>query len=138
MDEFAENGLAAHWLYAKDKKFKLMTPKEERLIKYFSCVSRSQKKADLIYCFTRQSDMIKVDKKYTILDFAYMIHTELGNKASYALVNDVRKPIYHKIKEGDQIQIITADDIKKKKKWLDYTYTKNAHKKIKDYLNQHV
>lgn len=134
MHNFAENGLAAHWLYAQDKKAQLITEKEKRLLDYFSCIAHSSKKENLLYCFTCDGDIVELDKKSTVLDFAYKIHSDLGNRISYALVNGEEKPVYYRIKEGDRIEIVPAKDIQIEKKWLNYAYSKNAYKKIQDYL----
>jgi (p)ppGpp synthase/HD superfamily hydrolase len=138
MHNFSENGLAAHWIYSKDKKSQLVSEKEQRLINYFSCIANSSKNSAVVYCFTCHGDMVKLEKNSTILDFAYKIHTEMGNKTAYAMVNGIRKPVHYRIKEGDRIEIIQGSNDKIEKKWLKYAKTKYANKKIQDYLKQYA
>ncbi len=136
MNEFAENGLAAHWLYSQEKKSKLLNDKEKKLINYFSDIA-SGKKDKGIFCFSYKGDISKIENEYTALDFAYHIHSELGNKATAALVNGKKKPLWYKIKEGDNIKILKAETDQVKEKWLRYVTSKVASKKIIEYLKNH-
>lgn len=138
IDDFAENGLAAHWIYDRKKKAQMLAEKEKRLLDYFYCIAQSSEKEHWIYCFTFEGDIVKLDKDSTIVDFAYKIHTDLGNKLDHALVNGLSKPIYYKVKEGDMIEIITAKKDVVEKKWLNYANSKNAYKKIQEHLKQYA
>jgi len=137
MNNFAENGIAAHWIYSQEKKSKLITEKEQKLLDYLLCIAYSSKKEKNIYCFSYKGDMIKMPEKATVLDFAYQIHTDLGNKTKSALVNNEPKPLYYRIKEGDQIKIIQSPKEQIEAKWLTYAHTKYAYKKIFDHLKHY-
>ncbi len=104
MHDFAENGLAAHYLYAKEKKSRLPTEKEKVLINYFE--SLAENKNEDVYCLSFQGDIFKLGGGSTAKDFAYQIHTNLGNKAKSAIVNGVSKDLNYKIKDGDLIKIV--------------------------------
>ena len=107
MHDFAENGVAAHYLYAQEKKSKLLTEKEKMLINYFDTIAGSLSDEKTIYCFSYQGDIFKLEKGSSAADFAYHIHTNLGNKAKSAIVNGVNKELNYKIDEGDHIKILT-------------------------------
>lgn len=134
MHEFAENGLAAHWIYDQDKKAKLLTEKEIRLMDYLSCMARSSEEEKQIYCFSYKGDVFSLSQNSTIIDFAYKIHSEVGNTAIGAKVNSEEKPLYYKIKEGDQIEIRQSKKLEVNKHWLTYTKNKQTQKKITDML----
>jgi GTP diphosphokinase / guanosine-3',5'-bis(diphosphate) 3'-diphosphatase len=134
MHVFAKNGLAAHWLYDQDKKAKVITEKERRLLDYLSCMARSSEEERQIHCFSYKGDIVNLNQNSTILDFAYKIHTEVGNSAISAKVNNEEKPLFYKIKEGEQIEIIQSKNIEVSPKWLTYTKNKQTQKKITDML----
>ncbi len=135
MHEFAENGLAAHWLYSQNKKSKLLSEKEKNLLKYFSGLSNTTVESKkFIYCFSMDGDVSRVEKDCSIIDFAYQIHTDLGNKAEGAIVNGKRKELSYMIQECDQIQILKSNKNQVSANWLSYVRSKNAIKKISEYL----
>ena len=72
----------------------------------------------------------------TALDFAYEIHTNIGNKAIGAKINHEIKPIFSTIHSGDQIEIITADNSRPKAEWLDIVTTSKANQSIKNFLKR--
>lgn len=106
MHDFAENGLAAHHLYAEEKKSKLLTEKEKMLINYFNSIADNLVE-EMVYFFSYQGDIFKLKKDSKIIDFAYQLHTNLGNKAKSAIVNGINETLDCKISDGDQIKILT-------------------------------
>lgn len=106
MHDFAENGLAAHYVYAEEKKSRLPTEKEKILINYFASLAEDKSSNEFVYCLSFQGDMFKLKTGSSVKDFAYQIHTGLGNKAKSAIVNDVPVDLGYKISEGDQIKIV--------------------------------
>jgi len=126
MDDFAEKGIAAHWLYSKSKLSRILTEKEKKLVKHFY---DSQEKT-YVYFFSYKGDLYKLQKGASVLDFAYRIHTNLGDKIKTVLVNDKLQPIDYEIQEGDKIKILTAEKKQVTKDWLKYNIDKHTRKHI--------
>src|SRR5699024_8406890 len=87
-----------------------------------------------IFVFTPQGDLKSLPKGATPLDFAFTIHTEVGLQTRGARVNGKLVPLNHKLKSGDQVEIIKSAHIKPTIKWLDYATTGKARSKIKNAL----
>ena len=87
-----------------------------------------------IYVFTPKGDQKSIQKGATVLDFAYLIHTEIGNKAIAAKVNQKLVSLNHVIKTGDQIEIITAEEGKPQPEWLQFLQTRRARNVVQDYF----
>jgi len=87
--------------------------------------------SDEIYVFTPKGDMITLPKKATVLDFAYSIHSDLGNKAIGANVNRRVVTIDHKLRSGDQVEIITSKIMEPQEEWFKIVVTARAKTKIK-------
>ncbi|MBI2639127.1 bifunctional (p)ppGpp synthetase/guanosine-3',5'-bis(diphosphate) 3'-pyrophosphohydrolase [Candidatus Peregrinibacteria bacterium] len=138
MDDFSEHGLASHWLYAQGKKSKLITEKEKKLLNYFSSIGQTPEASNFIYGFSYKGDIVKLEKGSTILDFAYLIHTDLGNKTRGALVNDTKKTFNYEIQEGDVVQILKDAKPQVSPAWMAAIHTKHARKKISEYLKKHA
>ncbi len=134
MHHFAEKGLAAHWLYNEEKKSTLITEKEQQLVHCLSCALHHYEKRCYLLCFTDKGDIKKMPKGTTTLDFAYTVHSNIGNKAIAAEVNEIKRPLHYRLKEGDQIKIITDTEDQVKKDWLRFAKSKETYKKISDYL----
>ncbi len=129
MHDFADKGIAAHWIYTKEKKSKILTHKEKHLFEFYH-----QGKADpedqMVYFCSFEGDIFKLKRGSTILDFGYHLHSEIGNKAEYALVNGDNKDLHYEIKPLDKIQIITARERQVNRQWLKETRNKTTRKKI--------
>lgn len=110
MDEFAERGLAAHFLYTPKKKSSLLSEKEKKLIKHFSILGKQVALDKKVNCFSYKGDLFCFRKGANLLDFAHRIHTDLAAKATTGLVNGEQKNLYAKIEEGDRIRILTQMD----------------------------
>lgn len=134
MHDFAETGMAAHWLYSQDKKSKLFSSHERLALERFSDKDDDD---GLICCFTVHGDVVLVPKGSTLLDFAYQIHTHLGNGFQSAQVNGKMKKWSDTLREGDVVRIVSSSCNQVQAKWLQYVRTKYAYKKIADYLKSY-
>lgn len=105
MHEIAESGIAAHFLYAREKKAKIIDEKEKKLLTHFQALS-SFSREESLYCFTPAGDIIKVPYGSTSLDFAEKIHSKLRKQAKYCLINGRKLPLDYKICSGEVIEII--------------------------------
>lgn len=139
MDEIAERGLAAHWRY---KGIKGETGLDEWLNNIRSALETNddlqlmdQFKMDLyedeVFVFTPKGDLFKFPKGATVLDFAYHIHSGVGNKCVGAKINGKNVSIREILHSGDQVEIITQNNQKPKRDWLNIVNTSRAKAKIK-------
>ncbi len=142
MDEIAERGYAAHWKYKGDespeseldkwiKKIRQMleNPLEDPI--EFLDEFKMNLFSSEIMVFTPKGLLISLPKGASALDFAYEIHTEVGNKAIGAKINYRLNPISAILNSGDQVEIITSDIAKPDKEWLKYVRTTKAKEAIK-------
>ena len=90
-----------------------------------------------ITVFTPKGDQKSILKGATALDFAYSIHTEIGNKAIAAKVNMKLVPLSHVLRSGDQVEIITAEVERPKREWLQFLQTRHARNVVIDYFKGH-
>ena len=147
MNEIAEKGLAAHW------KYKEGTTDESRFDKWFHQIrealgSNDSNSLDFlqdfktsflteeIYVYTPKGDVKMLPVGASALDFAFSVHTAVGSKCIGAKVNHKLVPISHKLKSGDQIEIITSAKQKPNAEWLNFVVTSKAKSKIKDSLKE--
>lgn len=91
---------------------------------------------DRIFIFTPQGDVIDMPEDSTPIDFAYSIHSDIGDHTSGAKINGKMSPIFSKLKNGDIVEISTKKDAKPSSKWLEYVKTSIAKKHIKSYLEK--
>lgn len=146
MDEIAERGLAAHWKY---KGIKSESGLDEMLNRIREILESSEATSaglmddfkmnlyeDEIYVFTPKGELFKLPKGSTVLDFAYSIHTNLGNKCVGAKVDGKNVPIRYELKSGDQVQIQTGANQTPKQDWLNYVITSKARNKIRQTLKE--
>ncbi|MCD4732108.1 MAG: RelA/SpoT family protein [Bacteroidales bacterium] len=141
MDDVAEQGLAAHWRYkeggAKKEQEEWMTrirnvienPDPEKLGS--KDYSKIELYSDKIFIFTPEGDLKKLPNGATILDFAYDIHTSVGDMCSGARVNGRIVPIRYILKNGDKVEVITSKNQRPKMDWLNFVVTSRAKNKIK-------
>jgi len=148
MHEIAEKGPAAHWKY-KEQHFEL-DPKwdswietirealEENSLSTEEVFQKIKEELtmDEIYVFTPKGDLIRLPQGATALDFAYHIHTEVGNHAIAAKINHASKPLNTVLQSGDQVEILTSQNAEPKMEWLSegFVITSRAKKKIKEAL----
>lgn len=148
MNEIAEKGIAAHWAYKKDgfaeenesEMDKWITKVKEILVNpdvnaldLLDMIHNDLIKTDIMV-FTPKGEQRTIEKGATALDFAYSIHTHMGNKAIAAKVNLRLMPLSYILKTGDQIEIITAENEKPKNEWLQFLKTRKARNLVVDYL----
>lgn len=139
MDEVAEKGVAAHWRY---KGIKSENGLDEWLGNIRAAIENSDDLQvmdefkmnlyeDEVYVFSPKGDLFKLPKGATVLDFAYSIHTAVGNRCTGAKINNKIVNFRHVLKSGDQIKIITSGHQKPKRDWLSYVKTSHAKSKIR-------
>lgn len=139
MDEIAERGVAAHWRY---KGVKGETGLDEWLTNIRSILETSddlqvmdQFKMDLyedeVFVFTPKGDLFKFPKGATVLDFAYHIHSKIGNGCTGARINNKVVTFREQLRSGDQVEIITSSTQKPKREWLNIVKTSRAKSKIR-------
>ena len=139
MDEVAERGVAAHWRY---KGVKGETGLDEWLTGIRSMLEHSdgldamdQFKMDLyedeVFVFTPRGDLYKFPVGATVLDFAYHIHSKLGNQCTGGRINGRVVSIRQVLKSGDQVEILTSSNQKPRQEWLSIVKTSRAKSKIR-------
>jgi len=146
MDEIAEKGYAAHFNYkhgeTKQKEVDVWLNKLQDVL-----IDDSQHAIDFvedfklnfyseeIYVFTPKGDLKSIKSGSTALDFAFHVHTDIGTKTRGARVNGKLVPLSHILKSGDQVDIMTSENVKPTVNWLDFVVTSKAKSKIKSSLN---
>ena len=139
MDEVAERGVAAHWRY---KGVKSESGLDDWLTNIRSMLETSdgmeamdQFKMDLyedeVFVFTPKGDLYKFPKGATVLDFAYHIHSKIGNSCVGARINNKVVTMRQELQSGDQVEIMTAANQKPKQDWLNMVKTSRAKSKIR-------
>lgn len=152
MDEIAEKGYAAHWKY-KDKneetdeksgldewidkiKDLLVTQNTNSSAIEFINDFKTNLFNKEIFVFTPKGDLKVLPGGSTVLDFAFEIHTQVGAHCLGAKINHKIVPVNYKLKNGDQVGVLTSDKEQVTKEWFDYAITSKARKRIKDILNE--
>lgn len=139
MDEMAEKGQAAHWRYKgfgeKEQTDKWLNQVRDILenpeqIKFDESFEK-EAKSDKVFVYTPAGDLIDLPSGATVLDFAYSIHSRVGDSCVGAKVNGTVVPIRHQLKSGDKVEITTSKNQKPKLDWLGFVKTSKAKNKIK-------
>src|SRR5215204_6098689 len=147
MNEIAEKGLAAHW------KYKEGSADENRFDKWFQQIRevignqdtdsvdflqdfKTSFLAEEIYVYTPKGDVKMLPVGSTSLDFAFSIHSAIGVKTIGAKVNHKLVPLSHKLRSGDQVEIITSNKQKPSEDWLNFVVTSKAKGRIRDALRE--
>ena len=148
MDELAENGYAAHWKYkesAADKESKLegwlqrvreMLESPDPNALEFMDDFKLNLFSDELFAFTPKGDMKTLPVGSTALDFAFEIHTKVGEHCIGAKVNHKLVPLSYALKSGDQVEILTSNKQNPKDDWLNFVITAKAKSKIKNCLKE--
>lgn len=152
MHRVAENGVAAHWAYKEGMTQKVtISPMQERMNWFRDMMelqSDSENASDFIesvktdlfndrvYVFTPKGDVTELPAGATPIDFAYSVHTELGNKTVGATVNGRNVGLDTQLQTGDIIEIRTLNNAKPSPDWLKHVVTSRARNKIKRYFKQ--
>ena len=146
MDEVAEKGLAAHWRYKGGREsvgldswltgIREVLENPDLNVVDFIDQFRMNIYSDEIFVFTPKGDLKKLPAGATLLDFAYEIHSDIGDKCAGGRVNGKKVTLKYKLKNGDQISIDTAKSQKPKIDWLDFVKTTKAKNRVKSSLNE--
>ena len=147
MDEFAEEGLAAHWRYKGLKSDQFF----EKKIAWLKGVLDLQKDGnqeflemakvdvfgDNIYCYTPKGDVKELPKEATILDFAYLVHEEVGNHAVGGRINGKFVALKEELSSGDVVEVVTNKNQRPRRDWLKIVKSGGARQKIRKSLREH-
>ncbi|MDH4028467.1 MAG: bifunctional (p)ppGpp synthetase/guanosine-3',5'-bis(diphosphate) 3'-pyrophosphohydrolase, partial [Nitrospirota bacterium] len=147
MDRIAEEGIAAHWKY-KEKGH--IDKTDEKYFTWLREFIKSQKDTPdarefleavkgnivtgVVYVFTPEGDIVELSQDSTPIDFAYTIHTEVGNQCTGAKVNSRIVPLRYKLQNGDTVEIITSPGHTPSRDWLKFVKTQKARARIKQWL----
>jgi len=149
MDRIAKSGVAAHWSYKEGRSIDKET---EKTFAWIQELIENQKnfadpgeflehvKIDLfpddIYVFTPNGDVISLPQGSSSLDFAYAIHSEVGNQCIGAKVNGIMRPLKFELTTGDHVEIITSKNQHPGKNWLNFVKTVKAKSRIRQWIKQ--
>ena len=147
MDEIAEKGLASHWSYKEKGSKKIQNIMEQKLEMFrtiiesnddedFSQTMQTEYLEDSIYVFTPKGDVVELPKGSTPIDFAYRIHSDVGDKTIGAIVNDNIVPLAYELKDNDIVRIKTGSEAAPKKDWLNFVKTSQARNKIRSFFSK--
>lgn len=141
MDEIAEKGHAAHWKYKENKdgkkksdwlsKMREALEKPEKDFETKQDKDKAKLYTDEIFIFTPDGDLRRLHKGYSVLDFAFSIHTGIGESCTGAIVNGKIETIKHQLKNGDEVKVLTSKNQKPKYEWLEIVKSFRAKAKIK-------
>ena len=148
MHDIAERGVAAHWRYREklnpsefgaESAYQWLREMVELLergdsVEEFLENSRLNMYQDQVICFTPKGDLISLPRGATPIDFAYMVHTDLGNTTVGAKVNGVHVPLHTPLKNGDQVEIIRTREQTPSPLWEQFVVTGRARSEIRRYL----
>ena len=153
MDDTAERGVAAHWDYkessaqpdtAQERQARLETFRWARELvsllelneeaTEFLENTKLEMYQDKVFCFTPKGDLISLPKGATAIDFAYAVHTDVGDRCVGVLINDKRRQLTTELVNGDQVSIITEKDASPRSDWEDFAKTGRARSAIKRFI----
>jgi len=146
MHEFAERGIASHWLYKSSEKLSQLSLREydwlrdlveiidkgtspEDFLEY----TKLQMFQDNVFCFTPNGEVIKLPRDATAIDFAYAVHTKIGNSTIGCEINGRNLPLQSILKNGDLVKIIVSKNVSPSLHWLSITKTGKARAAIRRY-----
>ena len=146
MHEFAERGIASHWKYKSSEKYSELSWKEYDWLRdlveiiengsspeHYYEFTKLQMFQDNVFCFTPKGAVIKLPKNATPIDFAYAVHTKIGDTAIGCKVNGKESPLQTTLKNGDMIKITTSKKVSPSLHWLSSSKTGKARASIKRY-----
>jgi len=146
MHEFAERGIASHWKYKSSEKFNSLTWKEyDWLADLVEIIDRNEKPEDFfeytklqmfqenVFCFTPKGSVIKLPKDATPIDFAYAVHTKIGDNAIGSEINGKNSELQSILRNGDVVKIITSKNKSPSLHWISVTKTGKARSAIRKY-----
>ena len=146
MHEFAERGIAAHWKYKSSEKFNSLSWKEYDWLKDLVEIieknenpehsyeyTKLQMFQENVFCFTPKGSVIKLPKDATAIDFAYAVHTKIGNTAIGCEINGNKSDLQEILRNGDRVDIITSKNQSPSLHWIPTTKTGKARAAIRRY-----
>ena len=152
MDKIAEYGIASHWSYKENKDGSIKDSMDQKLQIFRSIIELNDENAsneevvdnikndllssDVIYVYTPKGDVIELPEGSTPIDFAYRVHSQIGDTVIGAIVNDNIVPLNHVLKTGDIIKVNTNKNSKPSKDWLNFVKTSQARNRIKSYYSK--
>ncbi len=148
MDHVAEEGVASHWLYKEDNV--TLNDLQKRTHQWLQSLLDIQSQTgdsgeflehvkvdlfpDAVYVFTPQGKILSLPRGATPVDFAYTIHTDIGNQAVASKINGEFAPLRTELKSGDAVEIVTSPASRPSAQWLNYVRTGRARSEIRHYL----
>ncbi len=149
MQRVCEGGVAAHWRY-KEKGDGGDNPMDQQLLwvrhllenqkdlknpKEFLNAFKVNLFPDEVYVFTPGGDVVALPHNATPVDFAFQVHTDVGTRCQSAKVNGKMVPLRYKLRDGDQVEIISSQDASPSRDWLSFVKTSKARSRISNYIN---
>jgi len=146
MHEFAERGVASHWIYKSSEKVSHLALKEYSWLRdlaeilekdinpeHYLEYTKLQMFQDNVFCFTPKGEVIKLPRGATPIDFAYAVHTKIGDNLTLCEINGRGSPIQSILKNGDLVNIISLKNNSPSLQWLNYAKTGKARSSIRRY-----
>ena len=146
MHEFAERGIASHWIYKSSEKINHLALKEYDWLRdlveimekdtnpeHFLEYTKMQMFQDNVFCFTPKGEVIKLPRGASAIDFAYAVHTKIGDTLKLCEINGRGSPIQSILKNGDMVKIVGSKNTSPSLQWLSYAKTGKARAAIRRY-----
>ena len=146
MHEFAERGIASHWMYKSSEKINQLSFKEYDWLRdlveimekdtnpeHFLEYTKLQMFQDNVFCFTPKGEVIKLPRGATAIDFAYAVHTKIGDTLKLCEINGRGSPIQSVLKNGDMVKIVGSKNNSPALQWISYAKTGKARASIRRY-----
>ena len=151
MHEFAERGVASHWKYKSSEKLSDLSWKEYDWLRdlveiiekgnspeHYYEFTKLQMFQENVFCFTPKGAVIKLPKNGTPIDFAYAVHTKIGDTAIGCSINGKESPLQSKLKNGDMVKVLTSKKVSPSLHWLSSTTTGKARASIRRYWQDRI
>ncbi|MYI73576.1 MAG: bifunctional (p)ppGpp synthetase/guanosine-3',5'-bis(diphosphate) 3'-pyrophosphohydrolase [Candidatus Dadabacteria bacterium] len=148
MHRIAEYGVAAHWRYKEGNSIEngndqiysnlrhLVELKDIKDSTEYIEAIKGELILDVVYVYTPNADLLEFPVGATPVDFAYSIHTDIGNHCSQAFVNHKLVPLNYELKTGDMVEVVTSRNRAPNRQWLDFVVTSKAKNRIRSWLRQ--
>ena len=144
MHDFAERGIASHWIYKSSEKVSHLALKEYDWLRdlveimekdsnpeHFLEYTKLQMFQDNVFCFTPKGEIIKLPRGATPIDFAYSVHTNIGDNLTTCEINGRGSPLQSILKNGDIVKVYTGRNISPSLQWISYAKTGKARASIR-------